>query len=136
MSDENAKANSQAEPAYRHPDDFYIDYANNVYLEGSVWDMKLIFGQLDQSGTLAKVEQRGSVTLPWTQAKILTYLLCLHLTGYEMANGKIHIPPAIMPPEPTQPTEEAQKNDPSVKAFFERMMWLREQFFGANPPKA
>lgn len=112
--------------------DFYEEYANNVFLEPSVWDMKLIFGQLDQREIPIKVEQRVSVTLPWVQAKIFAYLLCLHLAGYEMQNGKINIPMAVMPPEPIQPTEEMKKADPNAQQFFERMIWLREQFFGSN----
>lgn len=110
--------------------DFYEDYANNVYLESSVWDMKLIFGQLDQRTVPPKVEQRSAVTLPWSQAKIFAYLLCAHIAGYEMLNGTINIPPAVMPPPLPVPTEEMKKSDPNAQALFDRIMWIREQFFG------
>lgn len=118
--------------AYKSPD-FYVDYANNVFLEGSVWDMKLIFGQLDQRTIPARVEQHGSVTLPWSQAKVFAYLLCVHLAGNEMQNGTINVPQSVLPPLPTPPTEEAKKAQPNLQTFFERIMWIREQFFGPTP---
>jgi hypothetical protein len=127
MNDEQPKL--VVDNAYRGLE-YYIDYANNVYVEGSAWDLKMVFGQLDQSTVPARVEQRGAVTLPWAQAKILAYFMCLHLAGYEMQNGTINVPQAVMPPIPTPPTEEAKKTDPNLQSFFERMVWIREQFFG------
>lgn len=109
---------------------FYRDYANNVFLEPSAWDMKLVFGTLEQRPVPMQVEQHGSVTLPWNQTKIFAYLLCVHLTAHEMANGPIYVQPSVIPPMPTPPTDEAKKADPNTQAFYERMLWLREQFFG------
>jgi hypothetical protein len=54
----------------------------------------------------------------------------LHLAGYELQNGPIHIPASVMPPDPVPPTEEAKEADPNLQTFFERMVWIREQFFG------
>lgn len=109
---------------------FYEDYSNNVYLESSVWDMKLIFGRLDQRTNPPKVEQHGSVNIPWSQTKIFAYLLCAHIAGYEMQNGPINIPEPVMPPPLPEPTEEMKKADPNAQALFERLMWIRQQFFG------
>jgi hypothetical protein len=124
------KHNTLFANTFRNDDEFYTAYANNILLEGSVWDMKLIFGQLDQRTEPPRVEQYGSLTIPWSQAKIFAYLLCIHLAGYELVNGKIAIPNSIMPPEPPVPTEEGKQKDPNLEPFFNRMMWLREQFFG------
>ncbi len=114
----------------RAAEDFYFDYANNVFLESSVWDLKLIFGQLDQSINPPTVEQRAAITIPWTQAKILNFLLAAHIIGFELANGKIIIPDAIIPPELPPPTEEMKKADPNIRAMYEGVQKLREQFFG------
>jgi len=125
MSDENTKVNPQLANAIQSGE-FYRDYANNVFLESSEWDMKLIFGQLDQRTIPFRVEQHGSVSLPWNQAKVFAYLLCVHLAAYELQNGKITVPNSVLPPEPTPPKE----GDPNLQALFQRMIWLREQFFG------
>src|SRR5713101_7954891 len=111
--DKDTKDTSQALGGYQRVEDCYTDYANNIYLESSVWDLKLIFGQLDQSTNPVTTEQRAALTIPWTQAKIFSYLLSLHLLAYEMANGKIVIPEAVVPPELEPPTEEASKADPN-----------------------
>jgi hypothetical protein len=135
MAENDAKGTPQVEGGgYRRADEFYFDYANNIFLEGSVWDLKLVFGQLDQSTNPITTEQRSAVTIPWMQAKILNYLLSLHVLGYEMANGKIIVPDSVIPPEAPPPTEEAKKADPNLVKFYEKMNELREQFFGPQRP--
>lgn len=136
MAENEAKETPQQPSGFRHSEDFYDDYANHVYLESSVWDLKLIFGQLDQSTTPITTEQHTAITIPWTQAKILTYLLAVHILGYELANGTIAIPDSIMPPELPPPTEEQKNADPNLPKFFDEMRKLREQILGAKPPSA
>jgi len=52
-------------------EDFVNYYANNVQFEASSFDLKVIFGQLQQShGT--QVLQECAVTVPWVQAKLLS----------------------------------------------------------------
>jgi hypothetical protein len=118
----------QDDSGYRRVDDLYVDYANNVYLESSVWDLKLIFGQLDQSTSPVTTEQRAALTIPWMQAKLLSYLLSVHVLAHETGCGKIAVPDAVLPPPITPPTEEAIKADPSVQEFYRQAETLYNQF--------
>lgn len=131
MSENESGVNLLLKDTVKSPD-FYEDYANNVYLESSVWDMKLIFGRLDQRANPPKVEQHGSVSMPWSQTKIFAYLLCAHIAGYELQNGQINVPSYVLPPLLPEPTEDMKKADPTAQALFERIMSLREQFFGES----
>ena len=130
MTDKEAKRNSQAPPSgFERVEDFYTDYANNVYLEGSVCDLKLIFGQLDQSTSPVTTEQRAAITIPWRQAKILNYLLSIHIRAHELDTGSsITIPKSIIPPEPTPSAEEAAY----VGKLYEYIRRLRQEMFGED----
>lgn len=86
----------------RDPEDFAALYANNVQAESSAWDLKVIFGILDQSSQPPKVVQHTSINLPWTQIKILLYFMRVNLAIQEAQNGKVVIPPSIMPPDPAK----------------------------------
>jgi len=109
-------------------DEVYLEaYANNVYFEHSVWDLKLIFGQLDQREGKLIVKQHTAITLPWAQVKILSYWLRGHVEAYEFANGRIPIPSSVIPPELPPPTDE-QKSDPNTEKVFEIFNRLRAEF--------
>lgn len=102
-------AESQEQPQQPQPpavefkrnEDFEALYANNVQAEISVWDLKVIFGMLDQSVVPNRVLQHTSVTVPWAQAKLFLYYLEVALYLHELQNGKVLIPPAIRPPDPS-----------------------------------
>jgi hypothetical protein len=98
-------------------EDFFTIYANNVSFEQSVWDLKLIFGLLDQTGGTARVEQVMAATIPWLQAKLLSILLDMNLAAHEAENGKIAIPQRMIPVLP--PTHEANKKNPKTRAIAE-----------------
>src|SRR5579864_7032035 len=85
---------------FRDPEDFEALYANNVQAESSLWDLKVIFGILDQSSEPHKVVQHTSINLPWTQIKLLSFLMRLNIAIHEASNGKIFIPQSVMPPDP------------------------------------
>ena len=54
-------------------------YANNVFFESSVWDIKMLFGTLDQSkDQQISIHQHTAISIPWLQAKVMAYFL--HLT--------------------------------------------------------
>lgn len=104
-------------------DDFVSLYANNIQFEQSAFDLKLVLGELDQSSGKVTVEQHGSVTIPWAQAKLLVYYLQVHIAAYEFQMGKIKIRQDLIPP----PIPE-QKGDPKLEAFYELITNIREQF--------
>lgn len=113
----------------RQIEEFVSRYANNVGIEVSVWDLKLLFGQLQQPpGQLGFVENHTAITIPWLQVKILSLYLQLNLILHEAWNGKIAVPQSIMPH--IQPPGE-DVTDPQARAVAEAIFskfrqWLAE----------
>lgn len=112
---------------YERLEDFFSLYANNFQIERTIFDLKLIFGQLSESGGKLHVEQHSSVTLPWIQAKLLMYFLQMNIAGFEFQNGKIKIPTDLLPP-PLPPLSPEQENDPKIRELLDLLKSLREQF--------
>ncbi len=101
-------------------------YANNLLYEASAWDLKIIFGQVDQSSGSTVVKPNVAVTIPWAQAKLTLYWLRLQVEVMETQTGKIPIRADLIPPE-NIPTEE-QLNDPDMKKFFDMYKRVRDEF--------
>lgn len=112
---------------YQRTEDFAEAYANNVYFESSAWDLKLVFGQLDQSEGKVKIAQHTAITLPWTQVKLLLYWLRGQIEAHELANGKIQMAPSIIPPELPPPTPEIKRSDPNAEAIYAIFNRLRNE---------
>lgn len=106
-------------------EDYATVYANNISLEQSVWDLKLTFGELDQS--MGTISQHTAVTIPWSLAKLFSFLLQTQITAYEMQSGKIKIPTELTPPEFPVPSGE-MKDNPAIQRTYEALVKLREQF--------
>ncbi|HEV2422608.1 MAG TPA: hypothetical protein VGS59_12930 [Candidatus Acidoferrales bacterium] len=102
-------------------------YANNVFYESSAWDLKLIFGQLDQRDGV-KIVQHSAITLPWPLVKLMVYWLRGQIEYQERLSGKIEISPLIIPPEIPPLTEEARKQDPKNEVAYEIFSRTREEF--------
>jgi hypothetical protein len=111
-------------------DDFLTIYSNNVQFENSAWDMKLIFGQLDQSHDPAIVEQNIAVTMAWAQAKIAAYYMFINLAIHQGQNGPIQVPSAVIP---ARPDPEDPSLDVPGRRTVRYLAWLHDQFFGADP---
>ncbi len=109
-------------------DEVYEAYANNVYYESGAWDLKLIFGQLDQRDGKIKVIQHSAITLPWPLVKIMTYWLRGQVEAHEAMNGKIRIPPAVIPQALPPLTEENKKSDVNAETIYKIFNRLREEF--------
>lgn len=109
-------------------DEMYEAYANNVLYESSTWDLKLIFGQLDQSEGKIKVVQHSAITIPWIQAKLMVFWLRGQIEAHERKNGKIQVPSSVIPPPLPPLTEELKKSDPQAKAVYAIFSRLREEF--------
>jgi hypothetical protein len=92
--------------AFRRDDDFTSLYANHVQVESSVWDLKTIFGILDQSVQPNQIVQHTSINLPWTQVKLLAYYMRVAIAFHEIENGKIIVPPPVLPPDPEKITAQ------------------------------
>jgi len=112
-------------------DEVYEAYTNNIYYEASSWDLKLIFGQLDQGGGKTRIVQHSAITMPWPLAKLMVYWLRGQIEAHELANGKIHIPPPVIPPALPPVTEEIKKLDVNAEAVFAIFNRLREEFLSS-----
>lgn len=121
------KPNIPSPIIYEIADDFVETYANNVYYESSVWDLKLIFGQLDQREGKVKIAQHTAITLPWMQAKLFSFWLRGQIEAHEMINGKIQLSASIIPGEMPPPTEEQKKSDANADAIFVLFNRLRAE---------
>lgn len=125
-SDKPAPPNLQYQPL--PDDDIYREvYANNVYFEQSGWDLKLIFGQLDQREGKVIIRQHTSITLPWPQVKLLAYWLRGYIEVFEDENGKIRIPRSAMPADVPPPTEEAKRSIPNAEKIYALFQRLRKE---------
>jgi hypothetical protein len=113
---------------YELAEEVYEAYANHIYYESSSWDLKLIFGQMDQTGGKVRIVQHSAITVPWTLVKLMMYWLKATVEAHELVNGKIRVPTPIIPP-PFQPlTEELKKSDPNAEAVYAIYNRLRDEF--------
>jgi hypothetical protein len=116
--------------SYERDENFISLYANNVRFEISAWDLKMIFGQLDQSKSPQVVEQHTAITMPWSTALITAYLLVVNLIIHQTSEGHaIHIPERVIPAKPDLSAPEMTDAD---KTTAEYIVWVHEQFFGRN----
>ena len=117
-------------PLVRRSEEFASLYANNVQFENSVWDLKIILGELDQSRTPTTVEQHTAVILPWQQAKLTAYYLVVNTMIYEATNGRMAFPAGIIPPRPDP--QEPALDEVGIRVA-KYLAWVHDQFFGSDP---
>src|SRR5690242_13792167 len=86
-------------------DDVVPVYANNVRLEMSARELRMFFGQLlaGNSGGEASVDWHTDISIPWAKAKLMSLYLGINVAIYEAENGKISIPPSVLPQPVTTP---------------------------------
>jgi hypothetical protein len=130
MTDTDKDTKDAVQPAtlqLERAEDFVSFYANHGFYQPSAWDLKIIFGQLDQVDGKEIVKQQVAVTIPWAQAKLSLYYLRLHVAAMEIQSGKIPIRSDLIPAElpPLTPEQEAV---PGAKELREVMKKLREEF--------
>jgi hypothetical protein len=127
MEQENiqpAPENSEAAPEY----DFESVYANNAYFESSVWDLKIIFGQLEQHTGKTLVDWHTAVTIPWLQAKIWSYYLRLNVAIHEATSGPLTIPARVLPPPPEPPSADLPEDSAEQRTYRMAKKWYDEIF--------
>ena len=75
----------------------FTTYANNVQLGYTVYDLRLIFGELvEMTAEKVTIEQRVQVTISWLQAKVLSELLSRSIAECEEQNGGVRMPAGIL----------------------------------------
>ena len=128
MEDQEQEPQASPELTFTKVEDFVTAYANNVQFEQNAWDIKMIFGELDQTGGKTNVvEQHTSITLSWAEAKVLSFFLRVQIAAHEIEDGKIQIPKRVLPQEPGALAAE-YKTNPGAIAVREAVIKLREQF--------
>jgi hypothetical protein len=127
MPDDNSPPQPTGIP-YERAANLISIYANNAYFESSAWDLKIVFGQLEQpAGGNAVIKQSLAVTLPWTVAKLALYWLRVQVEAMELQSGKITIRQDLLPPEPPLLTPD-QENTPLAKELRELILKIRAEF--------
>jgi hypothetical protein len=113
----------------KRAEDFSSLYANNVRFESSVWDLRILFGELDQSAEQGKhvVELHTAIAIPWVQVKLMIYYLQLNLFLHEAENGKVRIAQRVFPPDPGPMPPKEFENDPTAKALHELVVKLHRE---------
>jgi hypothetical protein len=112
---------------FEHTEQFISSYANSVTFEPTAWDLKLIFGQLEQGSNTTVVKQHLAVTIPWAQVKLALFWLRVQVEAMEEQAGKIPLRKDVLPPE-LPPLTDEQKNDPATRKLHECYRKAREEF--------
>jgi len=98
MPDEKTADEKKIIP-YQHSSDFRLRYANNVFYETTLFDIKTTFGELVQSpGKETFVEQHSAITMSWLEAKLAVIFLAINVATHEKKFGTVSIPEGVMPP--------------------------------------
>lgn len=107
MSEEKSNENVKIADQFTRAQNFLARYANNVNYETSVFDLKIVFGELVQPvGKTPFVEQHTSVTLSWLEAKIAALFLSMNVAMHENNFGTLNIPKGTLPANFMQTDEE------------------------------
>jgi len=61
----------------------------------------------------------------------MVYWLKGQIEAHELANGKIHNPPPVIPPPLPPLTEEMKKSDPNAEAVYAIFNRLRDEFISS-----
>ncbi|HEY6348503.1 MAG TPA: DUF3467 domain-containing protein [Candidatus Angelobacter sp.] len=125
----------QSKSDFQRSEDFADVYANNLRFEVSNWDLKLLFGQLEQSLGPQAVVQHTGVTIPWQQVKLTSYFLSIHVIVHEAQAGRIKILPTLVPEVAKQLPKEL-KDSGITEEHWKTVRKLYEDFIAANPEAA
>jgi len=107
----------------------HVAYANNAWFEVSGWDLKILFGQLEQTPK-NEIDWHTAITIPWTLAKILEYYIRANLAFYEKKFTSVNLPKQLRPQAPVPPTEEQLKDDPQATELWETYKKIYQEVFG------
>ncbi len=92
MTQENssAQASQPKLELVRDPKGILSIYCNNFHIGNTVFDLRLIFGELtDINEQRVEITQRVQVTMSWLEAKALAECLAVYVKSYEDSYGPI-----------------------------------------------
>ncbi len=114
-------------PPQVRDEEFFSGYANSIRFEPTVYDLKLVFGETDNSTGTEITRQHTAITIPWALVKVGLYFLQVNLEIHELVNGKVTVPPNQIPP-PANPVPVEMSNDPNAHKAKEIVERLRKEF--------
>jgi len=114
-------------PKFERVEDFVSAYADNARFEATVFNLKMIFGEIDLSSGTEVVKQHTSITLPWALVKLVVFYLQINILLHEAQIGKITVPPNQAPPAMPEMSEVADV----PQALIDSVKRLREQFIAS-----
>lgn len=123
-----------ADDTFTKSPEFIERYANHVSFDLQGTDIKILFGNRAPNAPVLHT----AMTLAWSEAKLLHYLLGQNIAIFETINGEpIQIPKAIMPSSPNPPTEEQiATSGGTAVAVHEAMKRLYEAFVASTDKTA
>jgi hypothetical protein len=92
MAEPNGSGTPSAGFEFERLENFLKIYANSANIEVSLWDFKLVFGELKTVGNKQVIEQSVAVTMSPQHAKVLAGVLNENVKKYEEAIGEIKLP--------------------------------------------
>jgi hypothetical protein len=130
VSEETSQTTPPEQPQLEatRSEEFENLYANNIIFESTLWDLRLIFGEVDLAAK--QIVQHTAINIPWPQAKIATYYMLANLVIQQSLNGNVFLPPFL---RPTRPNPSDPVNAPIDKRVVEYLGWIHDQIFGSNP---
>lgn len=98
-------------------DDFESRYANVTRYESNVFDLKVLFGEIDLGQTGKEIHRlHTGMTIPWSLVKLVIFYLNVNLILHEAQNGKVNIAPSQIPPRPPENVMGGQETETSRRA--------------------
>jgi hypothetical protein len=71
------------------------------------------------------IEQHTAISVPWLQAKLMSYYLTLQVGAYELSHGEIAVPESLIPSE-FPPDPSADEKAQQMYSYIEK---TRKEFF-------
>jgi len=97
MADKQKDTPETLTPKFVLAEDFASVYANFTRFEPTLWDIKMLFGEIieqnDQGGV---VEHHTGVSMAWPCAKVMAFYLAMNVAIYERDNGSIAISSTVL----------------------------------------
>ncbi len=102
-------------------EDFVSLYANNVALDGTVWDLQAVFGGLEKNESGQPIiKQHTMISMPWAVAKIACFHLALQIIVFERNHGPLRLPANVLPLLGT--LKDGARNEPRIMAILEALI--------------
>jgi hypothetical protein len=131
MEESNPKPVEPPQVTFQHTPNFISAYANNVRFESTVWDLRVIFGEIDQSSGAEVVHQHTAISLPWSLVRLVAFYMQFNLVIHEAINGKVSVPPSQIPPVPPELTPEQEAENPTLKMARAMAIKSRDDFLAS-----